>query len=336
MRPVLHNIIISRTDSIGDVVLTLPVAAVLKKHFPGITVGFMGKAYTKAVIDACRYVDAFIDVNDFINQPVSINGQPPEAILHLFPDAAVAKRAKELQIPVRIGTAHRLYHWFTCNKLVFFSRRRSSLHEAQLNLKILHPLGIYDRLSPEALGNLYGLDKLQPLPAAMVPLLQPHKYNVILHPKSRGSAREWGLDHFITLIQLLDPNRYAIFISGTAEDRTSLQPLFDAVGNRVTDITGRMNLDEFIAFIAQCQGLVANSTGPLHIAAALGKDAYGIYPPMRPIHPGRWAPLGAKAKVFVTNKKCSDCRQPGVPCKCILEISAVQLKEAIDQAMKTV
>jgi ADP-heptose:LPS heptosyltransferase len=336
VKSTLHNIIISRTDSIGDVVLTLPVAAVLKKHFPGITIGFMGKAYTKAVIDACRYVDAFIDVNDFIHQPVSINGQRPDAILHLFPDPVIAKRAKDVQIPLRIGTAHRLYHWFTCNKLVFFSRRRSSLHEAQLNLKILHPLGINDSLSLEALGNLYGLDKLQPLPATTAALLQPHKYNIILHPKSRGSAREWGLDNFIALIRLLDPNRYAIFISGTAEDRTSLQPLFDAVGKRVTDITGLMNLDVFIAFIAQCQGLVANSTGPLHIAAALGKDAYGIYPPMRPIHPGRWAPLGPKTTVFVRDKVCSDCRQPGVPCKCILEITAVQLKEAIGQAMKKV
>ncbi len=44
MKKLPVNIIISRTDSIGDVVLTLPVAAVLKKYFPEIKIGFMGKA----------------------------------------------------------------------------------------------------------------------------------------------------------------------------------------------------------------------------------------------------------------------------------------------------
>ena len=63
-----------------------------------------------------------------------------------------------------------------------------------------------------------------------------------------------------------------------------------------------MNLEQFIAFIAQCDGLVANSTGPLHIAGALGKDALGIYSPRKSINPQRWKPLGAKAKSFVLDK----------------------------------
>ncbi len=329
MKNVPRNIIISRTDSIGDVVLTLPVAAVLKKHFPGVQIGFLGKAYTKPVITACRYVDQFIDMNDFVNTEIIINGERPDVILHLFPDALVAKRAKQLRIPLRAGTTHRLHHWFTCNKLVFFSRRQSPLHEAQLNLKILRPLGIDDHLSLEELGGMFGLDRLQPLPAAFAGLIQPGKHHLILHPKSKGSAREWGLENFGNLIQLLDPKRYVIFISGTKEDRQSLQPLFDAVGDRVTDITGRMNLDEFIAFIHACDGLVANSTGPLHIAAALGKEAYGIYPPMRPIHPGRWAPLGPKVKVFVLDKECNDCKNPGSACHCIMEISPLSVKNAL-------
>lgn len=328
----LQNIILSRTDSIGDVVLTLPVAAVLKKHFPGIKIGFLGKSYTKPVITACRYVDQFIDVNDFLHTTVNIDGKQPDAIVHLFPDVAVARRAKQLHIPLRIGTAHRLHPWFTCNRLLFFSRRKSSLHEAQLNLKMLSPLGIDDLLSMEELGTLFGMEKLQSLPAAFAVLIQPNKYNLILHPRSKGSAREWGLDNFGTLIRLLDPDRYAVFISGTKEDRETLQPLFDAAGDRVKDITGLMDLNEFIAFIAACDGLVANSTGPLHIAAALGKEAYGIYPPMRPIHPGRWAPLGAKARVFVLDKACNDCREPGAVCNCIRDIQPILVKEATGSA----
>jgi hypothetical protein len=52
----------------------------------------------------------------------------------------------------------------------------------------------------------------------------------------------------------------------------------------------------------------------------------GIYPPIRPMHPGRWAPIGAKAKVFVKEGECEDCRKTG-NCHCIREIRAVMLKD---------
>lgn len=330
------NIIISRTDSIGDVVLTLPVAAILKKHFPGIKVGWLGKTYTKPVVNACEYVDEFIDVADFDNGPITILGEAPQAILHVFPVPAIAKRAKELAIPLRIGTTNRLYHWTTCNKLVKLSRKNSDLHEAQLNLKLLESLGIHESLSTQNIGSLFGLQHIQKLKEEFRSLIDRHKFNVILHPKSQGSAREWGLDNFIRLIKLLDKNRFNIFISGTQKERKDLQPVFDAVGNSVHDITGKMDLDQFIVFINECDGLVANSTGPLHIAAALGKHALGIYPPMRPIHPGRWAPLGKHSAVFVLDKNCNDCRKNAAACSCIAAIEPLSIQLALNKAASEV
>jgi heptosyltransferase-3 len=324
-----RNIIISRTDSIGDVILTLPVAAVLKKHFPDITIGFMGRSYTKPVIEACRYVDEFIDVNDFLQKQVLVGGEPAECILHVFPVSNIAKRAREYRIPLRIGTTNRLYHWFTCNKLVKLSRKKSDLHEAQLNLVLLKALGIEETYSLQQIGQLTGLDNTQPLPSHLESLIQKDKYNLIIHPKSQGSAREWPLEKFNELIHSLDAGKFNIFISGTQKERDLMQWLFDKAGHLVTDITGKMSLTEFMAFIKECDGLVANSTGPLHIAAALGKDALGIYPPMRPVHPGRWAPLGPNATVFVLDKQCEACKNNKSACTCINEIPAAWLQETL-------
>lgn len=330
MKNIPRNIIISRTDSIGDVILTLPVAAVLKKHFPGITIGFMGKSYTKPVIEACKHVDAFIDINDFLQKEVLLNGQPVECILHVFPVSRIAKRARALGIPLRIGTTNRLYHWLTCNKLVKLSRKKSDLHEAQLNLVLLKAFGITESYSLEQIAGLVALEKLQPLPGQFASLIQKNKYNLIIHPKSQGSAREWPLENFLQLIQLLEKDKFNIFISGTAKEREHLQWLFEKAGDAVTDITGKMSLPEFMAFIQHCDGLVANSTGPLHIAAVLGKDALGIYPPMRPVHPGRWAPIGPNATVFVLNKQCVECKNGGA-CTCMSSIPAAWLKETLDK-----
>jgi len=329
-----NNIIISRTDSIGDVVLTLPVTTVLKEYFPGIKIGFMGNAYTRPVIEACKYADQFIDVKDFMNGTVNVMGEKPEAILHVLPIPAIAMRAKRLKIPLRIGTTNRLYHWITCNTLVKLSRKNSPLHEAQLNLNLLEPFGIKADFSLQEVGNSFALHKIQPLPEKFASLIDKDKYNLILHPKSQGNGREWGLENFTRLINILNTKLYKIFISGVEKERELLQPIFREAGEKVTDITGLMSLDEFMSFIAACDGLVASGTGPIHIAGALGKDAFGIYPPIRPIHPGRWAPLGPKAQVFVVNKSCTDCKGNKMACHCIHEVDASWLKEALYQALE--
>src|SRR5690606_33465456 len=97
----LRNIIISRTDSIGDVILTLPMAKVLKDHYPEIKIAFLGKNYTKPVVSCCTYIDTFIEVTDFMKSEVAICGEKPQAILHVFPVKEIAKRAKSLNIPLR-------------------------------------------------------------------------------------------------------------------------------------------------------------------------------------------------------------------------------------------
>ena len=330
MKNTPNNIIISRTDSIGDVVLTLPLATILKRKFPNTKVAFMGRAYTRPVIESCTSVDIFIDVEDFMRGEVKIFGEKPAAVIHVLPSAKIAQRARNLKIPVRIGTTNRIFHWFTCNTLVKLSRKKSSLHEAQLNIKLLQPLGITEDFSLEEIGKLFALNHIQPLPLKFSALLKPDKYNLILHPKSQGHGREWRLENFIKLIHSLNADTFNIFISGVEKERELLKPVFAQAGNKVTDITGLMSLSEFISFISACDGLIASGTGPIHLAAALGIDAFGIYPPIKPIHPGRWAPLGPKAQVFVVNKLCNDCKGRPAACHCIQEVAPDSLKKALD------
>lgn len=324
------HILISRTDSIGDVLFTLPVAKFLKQYFPGIKISFLGKNYTRPVIDACIYVDEFINADDFLNNEIYSKISRPDSIIHVFPVKSIAKRAKQLKIPVRIGSTSRVYHLYTCNKLVKLNRKNSDLHETQLNLKLLKAFNIYHDFSLKEIGNSFGLKKIRPLQKKFADLLNKKKFNLIIHPKTNGSSREWELKKFIELIKSLDKERYDFFISGTKKERELLQPLFDTVGDVVTDIT-EMNLEEFISFIAHSNGIVANSTGPLHVAGALGKYAYGIFPPLLPITPTRFGPLGENAKSFVIEKNCNDCRNNSMECVCIQKVDPLWIKAELDK-----
>lgn len=326
--------IISRTDAIGDVVLTLPVAGVLRELYPDSRIYFLGRAYTREVVQASVHVDEFIDWDQWRDLPqaeaaAALRAIGADTIIHVFPNKRIARLAKRAGIAQRIGTTNRLYHWWTCNKLVRLSRKNSPYHESQLNLKLLVPLGARTLYSLDEVAGYYGLSKLTALPPAIAALLAPDKFNLILHPKSRGHGAEWGLENFRQLITILPQDRYKIFISGTAEDGKLLTSLIQEFPS-VTDLTGKMGLREFIAFIAAADGLVASGTGPLHLAAALGIHALGLFPPRRPIHPGRWAPVGPRAKFFIKDLDCEDCRKSG-DCHCIREIPAQDLRDHLER-----
>ena len=325
-----QTFLVSRTDAIGDVVLTLPVCGRLRELYPGCRVVLIGRSYTAAVAAACPWVDDFLNLDELqplpeAQQVAALRQYQAAAIVHVFPNQLLARLARKAGIPVRIGTRNRWRHWLTCNRLVALSRRHSPLHEAQLNLQLLVPLGGAPATPLPDVAPLVRLAAAEPLAKTWQLLLgqrQPGQLNVILHPRSRGSAREWGLTNFSQLARLLHAAGHRVFITGTAAEGEELAGwLRENSAFLAADLTGQLILPQFIAFIAAADGLVAGSTGPLHLAAALGRHALGLYPPIRPMHPGRWAPLGPHAEFLVFDKpNCQDCRTQPSACTCIRAI----------------
>jgi ADP-heptose:LPS heptosyltransferase len=325
-------IIISRTDNIGDVVLTLPVCGILKEKYPHSKIIFIGRRYTQPVVECCVHVDEFMDWDEMqrmstTEQASIIRKQNADAIVHVFPNHKIAVAACKAGVPLRIGTSHRLFHWLTCNKLLNVNRKNSNLHEAQLNMKLLLPLGITRIPTLDEIQRYFGFYRIKPLPADFASLIDPNKFNLILHPKSRGSAREWGVSKFLELIKILPADKFKIFITGTQEEGVMLEDLFMTYPY-VTNLCGKLSLENLISFISHCDGLVAASTGPLHIASVMGKKTIGIFSPLRPIHPGRWAPLGKNAKYLVKDISCNSCRKNN-DCQCIREITPEQVMKLL-------
>ncbi len=326
------KIILSRTDSIGDVVLTLPMAGLIKKYYPACKIYFLGRTYTKDIIDLSKFVDEFINYDTLEKlEPTqkleTLKKIGADIFLHVLPKKEIAQLAKKAGIPLRVGTTNRLYHWFTCNQLMLVSRKNSNLHEAQLNLKLLRFLNITESVSLNQICNYYGFTKIPTLNAEYLEWIDKTKTNVILHPKSKGSAKEWGVDNFEKLITLLPHDKFKVFISGTEQDGTSMHDFLNKNTNAV-NLTGRLSLQQFIAFIYHADALVAASTGPLHIAAALNKNAIGLFSPKRPIHPGRWMPLGENAHAVVFDKNCKRCDKK-LDCNCIIQIEPKQIVDLL-------
>ena len=329
------RIIISRTDSIGDVVLTLPLAGLLKTKFPEIHILFLAKNYTRDVVELSTAVDEFVSWDDISQSQTQLEKVEKfkkfraDAIVHVFPQKEIAFLAKKAGIKNRIGASGRFYHYFTCNNIVALSRRNSELHEAQLNFQLLKPFFKKEFPSPDSIHDYYLLNN-SIFNNKTGEILDPDKFNLILHPKSKGSAREWPMEKYTELIKILPKEQFKIFVTGTKEEGKLMQDFLSVNKNSITNLTGKFSLKELISFIYQVDGLVAASTGPLHIAAMLNKLAIGIYPPIKPMHPGRWAPLGKKAFFLVAENNCNLCRRKG-NCSCMNLIEAQQVAEIIEK-----
>lgn len=336
----MKHFLISRIDNIGDVVLTLPVTGVLKELYPDCKISFLAKKYTNSILETSEFIDNIIDW-EFVRslketQQISFfKSLHIDAIVHVFPNKEIARLARKSKIPVRIGTARRTFHLINCNKKINYSRKKSMLHETQLNLKLLTPLGYRKNITTDNIPKYYGLKNILPLRSEIRNLLSEIKFNLVLHPKSKGSAREWGLDNFSKLVELLPADKFNIFVTGSADEGKIIHGFLDKYKDRVCDLTGKINLSELISFLHNCDGIVAASTGPLHIASAIGINTLGIYAPMRPIFPQRWAPIGIHADYLVLDKKCSDCRKTR-DCFCIRSITPEQVLEKLVKAKKIV
>ncbi|MGI6320845.1 MAG: glycosyltransferase family 9 protein [Bacteroidales bacterium] len=335
----LRRVIISRTDSIGDVALTLPLCGIIKENLPEVEIIFLGNKYTKSIIECSEAVDQFVDYSAIENldkkaKIEKIRKLKADAVIHVFPQKDIAKLMKRAKVKHRVGTSHRLYNWLYCNSLVSFSRKNSDLHESELNLFLLEGILIeFNKyLDKDLLPYChFKAPKLEEQIANV--FLDKDKKNLIFHPKSKGSAREWSLEHYKELIESLSPEKYNIIITGTEAEGKLIKEIIDTDKySHLKDSTGKLTLTELISLISACDLLLACSTGPLHIAALCDIKTIGIYPPIRPMHPERWKPLGEKSKILVKNKKCISCIKTPNNCKCVNSIAVETVKTEIEIA----
>ena len=331
------KVLIVKKNQIGDMVLCLPLATFIKRHHPDWQVYFMGKRFNSVLVSAYADADGFVDLTALQKlseeqQIKSLKKYQFDIVLHVTPDKKIARLTKKAAIKTRIGTRNRIYHWQYCNKLPALSRKKSPLNEAQLDCFLLSSLGLPYQYSREEIAQSYRYKKIE-LTKNAANFLDANKFNLLIHPLTRGRHIEWPMSQYLALIKQLPGDMFNVITTEHANDLALVESeLLSYIRHlpHVRPSEGQLDLTDLISLIHHADGMIASSTGPIHLAASAGKFALGLYAPIKPFDGRRWGPIGVRAKYVSIDKRCDGCRDMS-PCRCVAEIEVRRVYAEIMQ-----
>jgi heptosyltransferase III len=313
---------IFRTDRIGDLVLTLPMAEAVKRARTDARVTFIVQDAVASIARLCPFIDEVVsipgrDLDEAAGRFAErLRALRLDAAVFAYPRPRLALAAYRARIPARSGTAYRVYSPLFTHR-VREHRKHAHRHERDYNLALLDALGIDS--APAPLPSLAFSAEQRAAARALLAAsgVADGERFAVLHPGSGGSARDWSPERFGELARALHLSRpdLRILATGTTAEAALTERVRAAAPGAVTLLARQAPLDVFAALLSQADVCVANSTGPLHLAAAGGIPVLGLYPFHRPCNARRWGPLGARTAVLAPGKVdgCPACAREHCP-----------------------
>lgn len=284
-------------------------------------------------INEILFYDNGVEPVPFLQLVGSLRDEKFDVVIHTYPRFRLALMTWIAGIPTRVGTGYRWYS-FLFNRKIYEHRKDATRHELQYNLSLVTALGC----SPAWQTSIPALEVRQATLEKVKALLgnlgvQKGTKLVILHPGSGGSAREWSPKNFGLLgARLNQLSNVQTIITGGSNERDLVQEVRSVAGDRTLTLANQLSLKEFAALAKVSSLLVANSTGPIHIAAAVGTPVVGLYPQVIPMTSHRWGPVTEKKVIFSPTgkpKDCDKCLKQQLPgCECMDTISVEEVFEA--------
>ena len=290
----VKNIIISRTDKIGDLVLSVPAISTVKKMYPEAKLYVLVRKYNMEVVKGFTFIDGVVAIDDYSKKELykKIKQIKADIFIALYSDNTVLKLAWKSGAKYRVGPLSKPLSFFVYNYGIKQKRSESIKNEAEYNLDLVKHLD-------EELFNKQKItiDKLQygrtNHNKALSFLNEHNIYNyVLIHPFSGGSTKNFTVDEYIKVIKGLNyanPN-LQIVITSSMDDKVEAERIAKECSN--VFVYSASSILEIAAVIDKCKVYVGAGTGPSHIAGNLCKMAVCIYPKYKVLSPSRWGLYG--------------------------------------------
>jgi heptosyltransferase-2 len=333
------RILIAQTSFLGDVVLSTPVFAALRRCLPAAHITALVRPESAAVLDGHPHVDAVL-TDDKRGRERGVGSLRVvrklrqgrfDVALALHKSLRTAWLLAAAGIPRRIGFRQSA-GWFLYQCRVV---RDPARHDVERNLAILAGLGIDPdtaisrplvACAPEAVARFEALRR-----AAHV---DPQTPVVGVAPGSAWATKRWTVEGYAALVGALQRELGVTpILLGARDDVECADAIQRAAGGGVFNLVGQTDLRLLIAAIDQCSVLVANDSAPVHIAVARGTPVVAIFGPTSPRQ--GYGPYTDRALVVERDLPCRPCSRHGGPrCPigthaCMREIGHADVSSAV-------
>ncbi len=308
--------LIARIDRIGDVVLSTPLPREIKKTYPNSYVAVLVKNYTKDIYLNNPNVDEIITYDNPDKTEKSFWELVSEIKQYKFSHAFMLLPNEKLNyalffsgIKYRVGVGHKLYQFLTFSKYVDRKKYIPLRHEADYCLDMPRKIGVnVNEIHPEI---FLSEDEKSKAAEIRKSLKKNNELLVGIHVTSGNSSPNLSTKSYLELTKVLSKNKKLrvlitdIYPPGGLLEISNVEYIFKGESLR-KDIIRFASLDL----------LVSNSTGPMHICAALKVPTLSVFCPLTACSPTLWGPLNNKSEIVLPTREYCATQCPGDPKKC--------------------
>ena len=305
--PYKPKILISRTDRIGDLVLTTPIFRAIREKFPLAHIAVLVFLEHKEIVSGNPYIDECI----FYDKKGSEKGylgnwkfsrvlkkKRFDLVIHAHATNRMHILSLLARIPIRIGYSRKAPWALT--KVYPYNKKEGEKHEAEYLFDFLEGFNIK---APSKIETYFPLNQLSI--SSVENLLKFHgvssgKDLIIINPSASNETKMWPIEKFAELISKIENKKLNFIALGRREDREIIQMLKKNTQTPILDLSGRLSLGMLGAILKKSKLLISNDSGPVHIAAALDIPVVSIFGRYQEgLGYKRWQPISEKARIVV-------------------------------------
>jgi ADP-heptose:LPS heptosyltransferase len=282
--PAVERIAVLRANALGDFVFALPALDALRAAYPAAEITLLGRPlHADLLRSRPSPVDRVVVVPeaDGIPEPTSV-ARDREAVERFFDEQRherydiavqmhgggrtsnpfVLRLGARLTAGARTPDAAPLDRWL---RYVYFQP------EIARNVEVAALVGASAAITPPVL-RVTGDDRR----AADEALAGDGAGLVVLHPGATAGRRRWPAERFAAVGDLLARDGARVAVTGSEAERGLVEEVAGAMAAPATPLLD-LSLRALVGVLERALVVVANDTGPLHVAGAVGTPTVGIY-----------------------------------------------------------
>ncbi len=342
---IVQRLLVRTPNWVGDAVMSLPALEALRARFPRAEIVLLSKPWVSEIYWHHPAVNRQIVYKPnsehrgpwgFAKLIRELRAERFDAAL-LFPNSFQAASIAWLaRIPLRIGYA-RDGRSFMLHDAIEPPLTAAYGHQVYYYLQLLFRAGMIDKPQPveEIRLRLTEVDENWAAKKLDVLGLSGPRFLVGLAPGAAfGPAKRWLPERFGELAdRVIGALNADVLIFGSAAERPLAEGIASTMKHTPAIAAGETSLRQLLALMARCRLIVANDSGPMHLAAALGVPLVAIFGSTDERATG---PVGARVRIVKRDVECSPCGRRVCPIdfRCMRDLSVAAVFRATLELVK--